>query len=174
MNDRAVQREARDITSDLRGRDDEHGLSDAEAECLRDLLQRSDAFGELVRAQQAAVRVEHDMDGVDESVHTKAHDGAYQCGEAIDQLVQHTVGDAESIITLARELYDDGTWGPVVDVYRAGYQSVENLQAADLQQLIADAGMHPAVAEEIVEAADTLQEDDSQDASGDTGVETEA
>ena len=119
MNDRVVQREARNIASDLRGRDDEHGLSDAEAECLRDLLGRSEAFTHLVRAQQAAVRVDQEMVGVDEGIHNKARDGAYQCGEAIDELVQEMVSDAEAIIALARELYDDGTWAPVVDVYRA-------------------------------------------------------
>jgi hypothetical protein len=156
MNDQVVRSEASNIASDLRGRDDKHGLSDSMAECLRDLLHRSDAFGELVTAQQAAVRVEHDMPGVDEGVHTKARDGAYQCGEAIDELVQHMASDTEAIIALARELYDDGTWSPVVDVYRAGYQCVEDLQEADLQAVIADAGMHPAVAEEIVAAANAL------------------
>jgi len=165
MNDRVVQREARDIASDLRGRDGENGLSDAEAECLRELLGRSEAFTHLVRAQQAAVLVDQEMIGVDEGVCRKAHNGAHQQGEAIDELVQHFVTDAEAIIALARELYDDGTWGPVVDVYRAGYQSVEDLQEADLQELIADAGMHPAVAEELVESARALQEasDDAPD-----------
>jgi len=53
----------------------------------------------------------------------------------------------------------------VVDVYRAGYQSVEDLQEADLQELIADAEMHPAVAEELVESARALQKasDDAPD-----------
>jgi hypothetical protein len=156
MNDRVVQREAQEYASDLRGRDDEHGLSDAEAECLRELLGRSEAFSHLVRAQQAAVLVDQEMVGVEEGISAKAHDGAHQQGEAIDELVQHMASDTEAIIALARELYDDGTWSPVVDVYRAGYQCVEDLQEADLQAVIADAGMHPAVAEEIVAAANAL------------------
>ena len=146
VDDRVVQRKAREWARDAA---DEYDLSDAEWECLQDLLASSEAFAYLATAQQAAVRVDEDLDGVDEAIHAKACGGAQQHGDALDQLIGAFVDDARKIVALAEAIDRNAPWGAMVDVYQAGYQTVSKLRAVDKQRLIADAEIAPALADRI-------------------------
>lgn len=153
VDDRTVAQEARRIARDARSTKD---LSDAESECLRDLLQSDDAFALLVTAQQNAVLVDSDEHDVDAETAGLARGAAANAGHAIDRIVEDRIEEAETVVALADQLGDPATWGVVIDCYRAGYQSVAAVRNADLEELIADSGIHPEVAESIKATADEV------------------
>ncbi len=140
-----VQRKAR-----LWARDEasERDLSDAEQECLRDLLQSDEVFGQLVTAQQNAVALTSGEDDDLVDVVDHASDAAGELGEAIDIVLDKRVEEAREIVALAEAASELGTWGVFIKLYRAGYTSVEDLQTVSESDL-ADAGAHPSVAAEI-------------------------
>lgn len=146
VDDRVVQRKAREWARDTA---DEYDLSDAEWECLQDLLSSNEAFACLTTAQQAAVSIDEDLPRVDEEIHAQAREGAQHHGDALDQLIEALVDDAQEIVALAEAIDENATWGVMIDVYQAGYQSVSKLRAVDQQELIADAGIPPSYAARI-------------------------
>ena len=146
MDDRTVAREARRSARDQQEAND---LTDAETECLRDLLKSDEAFSALATAQQNAVLVDEDCD-VPTNVVKNARGAAEHLATCRELVVHERVQDALTIVALAEAIYPKRIiWGPLIDVYRAGFETVEDLQAVSQQELTATAGIPPSVAERI-------------------------
>lgn len=142
VDDQLVRTEASNIAADARKTRD---LSDAESECLRDLLASDEAFGALVTAQQNAVLVDED---VDEDVDWLATDAADKLGRAIDLRIDVKIAQAKDVIALA---YDDAageslTWTVAMQLHQAGFTTVTDLREADQQELIDEADIAPSLA----------------------------
>lgn len=147
MDDRTVAQEAGQVARDARTT---KGLSDAESECLADLLKRDEAFGLLVTTQQQAALVDTDDHRVDELTAHLAAMAAGSAGRAIDRLVEARIEEAQEIVALAKAVDEPAPWGVMVDVYRAGYETIEALHGVDRAVLVADAGLAPTVAEDVL------------------------
>jgi len=155
-NGRTVRNESRSIAADARQTRD---FSDAEAECLRDLLAYDEAFAQLVTAQQAAVLVDVDEhDSVDEGTATLARDGAQAQGDAIDRVVEERIEDAQAIVTFADDAGEAITWSVASTLYRHGFTSVDDVRAASQQDLITEGGVGPSLAARIKADFDDGQE----------------
>jgi len=146
QTDDIVSREARNIASDARTQGD---LSDTEAEILRDLLNSSEAFDLLVTAQQAAVYVNADDQDIPNGLDELAREGAQPLGEAIDALVEDRKCRAIEIEALADALEEP--WGAARTLYRAGYETVDDLRGVEQAELI-DAGVPNSTAARVTAA----------------------
>lgn len=155
MNDRVVSQKARFIARDeARARD----LSDAEWECLEDLLKRDEAFGQIVTAQRAGVSLNEDDYRIDEQTADLAHEAADRLADARERVVEQRVEESKEIVALARLVDRPAPWGVMIDVYLAGFQTAEELREADLHELVAEAGIAPAIAERIRAAVNDPKE----------------
>lgn len=155
MNSHTVAREARQIADDARKT---KGLSDPEAECLRDLLQDDEAFSLLVTAQQSSVKVSTDYHDVDEEIEGLARKGAGALGKAIDEVVADRIEDAEAIVALASKGGAGLTWSVAMQLYQAGFETVESLQEAELHDFVAETAMAPELAERVRRDVAELEE----------------
>jgi hypothetical protein len=155
VNEDAVRSEARHIADDAR---EAHNLSDAEAECLRDLLKSDEAFGQLVSAQRAAVSVDADQHDIEKNTESLAREGAAPLGNAIDQIVELRISDAQAIVELSNDL--PVPWGRTMQLYRGGFRTIEDLKNATQQDLIEDAGVGPSIAARVKANVGSTEEDD--------------
>lgn len=146
MDDRQVATEARQIAHDARQTKD---ISDAESECLCDLLQSDEAFGKLVTAQQAAVAIDADRFDVDAEIERLAQAGAAPLGDAVDRVISDQIKKAEAIVEFADAAGDPVTWSVAMTLYQSGYTSVDDLREASLHDFVADAAMAPELADRI-------------------------
>lgn len=143
--DRMAQKEAANIARDARTTRD---LSDAESECLQDVLASDEVFAHLVTAQQAAIDAAYQADQRDlDGLENQARKGATPLGEAIDDVVEGYIEDVGLICDLADEC--STSWTVATKLYYAGYRDGEFVRTADLHELIADSGIAPTIAEEI-------------------------
>lgn len=151
MNRDAVRSEARHIADDARETRD---LSDAGAECLRDLLRSDEAFGQLVTAQRAAVSVDADDHDVDEPIEALARKGATPLGTAIDLLVDDRIADAQAVVALTKAVDTDLPWGQALKLHQAGVETVDDLRDAEQADLV-DAGVPRSTAARVTAAVET-------------------
>jgi hypothetical protein len=136
-------------------------LDDAERECLIDLCRSDDRLVDLIVAHQRLDNIPTAVgDFPPGRVHDHAREARGEVNEAIGRLVEVHQRLAREIVALARNIWADtdqaGGWGPIVDVYMAGYEDVTQIRAAGREELVADAGLHPDVAAEIVEAVEVV------------------
>jgi len=147
MTERAplAQTEAANIARDAQTT---RGLSDAECECLQDVLASDELFVHLVTAQQAAIDAAYHADHRDfDDLETLARKGATPLGEAIDDVVEGYIEDVGLICDLADAC--STSWTVATKLYYAGYRDSEAVRTADLHELIADSGIAPTIAEAI-------------------------
>lgn len=136
-------------------------LSDAERECLEDILRSDEAFGRLVTAQQAAVGVRPGDFRIDEETGEHATAAAGHLGTALDRVLSDRVEDAKHAVELAKAEGMDLPWLQGLILYEAGYRSVDDLRDATQDVLIQDAGIPPATAAKITAAVGSYRESES-------------
>lgn len=157
MNNNVISQKARQIARDEA---QERDLEDAEWECLHDLLKSDEAFGHLVTAHWSAVAA---ADAIDNEVAYLATSGAEDLADARENVIEQRVEQAKEIVELAATIDEEAPpWGIMIQVYRRGFTTPEELDEVGLHELIAETGIHPQVAETIKHgqpASRTVQED---------------
>lgn len=161
VEDRIVRNEASNIAADaIKTRD----LSDAESECLRDLLAGDEAFGALVTAQQNAVLVDADEHDINKDMQSMAAAGAGQIGDAIDWIIDKRIEQAREIVALAECGPDVLSWGWALQLYQGGFQSLEAIRTAEQATLVAETGMSPISVSKLTAHLDRECEDSEVEA----------
>jgi len=146
MNEQVVARKAQEIARDT-AQDQE--LNDAEWECLEDLLKQDKAFGLLVTAQWSAVAIDHERHDVDLTVEDNAREAAEWLGNARDRVIEQRLQQAREIVALAEKIDSNAPWGVTIDLYLAGFSTLEELREADQEELIDEADVAPSLAARI-------------------------
>lgn len=155
MNSNLVERKVRAITQDTQNARD---LSDAETECLEDLLRGDEVIWNLITAQQSCTRLYAD-DEADGHIEARARDAASDLGPAIDYRVDQLLADAQAIVEFADEV-DELEWGVTISLYASGFESVADLRAATQSALI-EAGANRSLAARIKAEVGDVQEVDA-------------
>jgi hypothetical protein len=131
VNESTVRSVAKGIARDARKTKD---LTDAEAECLRDLLASDEAFAFLVTAQQSAVMFDNGGFDVDDETVELAIDAAGQLGDALDRVVDDHLEDARAIEGL-RQTVDAIVGIEAYHLFKVGIESIEDLHEASQSEL---------------------------------------